>query len=371
MDFPKKQYFYRSNYEFFVVLFSIFEIVAKQIKNIETQLTDSQYIELLNLILSNIKSTRISMARRMNSAVIELYWNIGKNLFERKIEEGYGSQLILRLSVDLKKEFPQMGLSPRNLWDMKRFYERFYLSDEKLRQLVAVLPWGHILLIMNRIQDENETLYYAQQAVQFGWSRDVLLNFIKSDAYGNQMKLPKLHNFDKVLPEDLQEQANEILKSRYNLAFLNVQQPLKELELEKELVDKIKFFILELGRGFSFIGNQYRLTLNDKEYFVDMLFFNRCTRSLVAIELKIGDFKPEYVSKMGFYLSLLDKNAKMEGENPSIGIILCADKNNDEVEIALQTAVAPIGVADYQFCFPDKEIKQLILQTLKQHKQDK
>lgn len=341
------------------------------IQKTETQLSSEQYRDLLNKILSNIKSTRISMARRMNTAVIELYWNIGKSISERKIEEGYGSTLIKRLSTDLKKEFPQMGLSPRNLWNMKHFYEQFASCSQKLQQLVAVLPWGHILLLMNRLQDIKAIEYYAQQSVEMGWSRNVLLNFIKADTYGHSVELPKLHNFYKVLPEHIQEQANEILKSRYNLAFLEVQQPLKELELEKKLVDKIKFFILELGKGFSFIGNQYRLTLNDKEYFIDMLFFNRCTRSLVAIELKIGDFQPEYVSKMGFYLSLLDKNVRMEGENPSIGIILCADKDNDEVEIALQTAVAPVAVADYQFCFPDKEIKQLILDTLNTDKQQK
>lgn len=332
---------------------------------------ENQYRDLLCSILNNIKRTRISMARRMNSAIIELYWNIGKSISERKIEEGYGSQLIQRLSTDLKKEYPEMGLSPRNLWDMKRFYERFCKCDAKVRQLVALLPWGHILLIINKLQDDDAVGYYICQALEQGWTRKVLQNFIKADAYGHSVKLPKQHNFAKVLPENLQEQANEIIKSRYNLAFLEVQQPLKELELEQKLVDKIRYFILELGKGFSFIGNQYRLTLNDKEYFVDMLFFNRCLKSLVAIELKIGDFIPEYVSKMGFYLALLDKQVRMQDENPSIGIILCADKDNDEVEIALQTAAAPIGVADYQFCFPQNEIKELILHTINEHKNEK
>lgn len=327
-------------------------------------LTDDEYKSLLEGLFADIKSTRISIARRMNSSVMQLYWNIGRQLSERKIDEGYGSAIINRLSADLKKEFPQMGFSARNLWDMKRLYERFSLADEKLRQLVAVLPWGHNLLLMNKLSSQEEILYYANEAVKLGWSRSVLLNYIKADAYG-QSRLVKQHNFANVLPDDLMEQADEILKSRYNLAFLGVEQPLKELELERQLVEKIRFFILELGKGFSFIGNQYKLELNGKEYFVDMLFFNRCTKSLVAIELKIGEFQPEYISKMRFYLSLLDKNVRMEDENPSIGIILCADKDNDEVEIALQTANAPIGVAEYQLDFPEQKIKELIKNEIK------
>ena len=260
-----------------------------------------------------------------------------------------------------------MGFSPRNLWNMKQFYDTFSASDQKLQQLVAVLPWGHNVLLMNKLSSQEEILYYANEAVKLGWSRNVLLNYIKADTY-RQSQLVKQHNFAHVLPDDLMEQADEILKSRYNLAFLGVEKPLKELELEKQLVEKIRFFILELGKGFSFIGNQYKLELKGKEYFVDMLFFNRITRSLVAIELKIGEFKPEYVSKMGFYLSLLDSNVRLAGENPSIGIILCADKDNDEVEIALQTANAPIGVAEYQLDFPEQKIKELIRNELKNKK---
>jgi len=331
-------------------------------------MSDGDYRQLLNELRTNITSTRISLARRINDAMMQMYWNIGKAISERKIDEGYGASVINRLSVDLKNEFPNMGFSARNLWNMKQFYERFSVADQKLQQLVAVLPWGHNLLLMNKLSSYEEIEYYATEATKLGWSRNVLLNYIKADSFHNAKKLPKQHNFDSVLPEHLQEQANEILKSRYNLAFLGINKPLKELELEKMLMEKIRFFILELGRGFSFIGNQYRLTLDDKEYFVDMLFFNRCTKSLVAIELKIGDFEPEYISKMGFYLSLLDKQAKMFDENPSIGIILCANKNKNEVEIALQTATAPIGVADYDFDFPDKKIKQLILDELKKQK---
>jgi predicted nuclease of restriction endonuclease-like (RecB) superfamily len=192
----------------------------------------------------------------------------------------------------------------------------------------------------------------------------VLLNFIKADAYNRTKLQPKLHNFAHALPEHLQEQADEILKSTYNLDFLEITHPVKERELERRLVEKIKLFLLELGAGFSFIGNQYRLALNEKEYFVDLLFFNRQLHSLVAIDLKIGSFEPEFVGKMNFYLGLLDRQARQPDENPSIGIILCADKDNVAVEIALNDFSKPIGVADYRLQIPEKQLKEIITQEL-------
>ena len=229
-----------------------------------------------------------------------------------------------------------MGLSPRNLWDMKRFYERYYQSNTKLRQAVAVLPWGHNLLLLNKIDDNKAVEYYALESIQKGWSRDLLLNAIKMNRYQTRQIDIHPNNFELTLSSVQAEYANEVFRSSYNLRFLGVIQPLKEVELEKRLTDKIKNFILELGRGFTFVGNQYRIEYNHKEYFVDMLFFHRGLRSLVAIELKIGSFKAEYVGKMNFYLSLLDRYEKSEDENQSIGIILCADRDHIDVEIALQ-----------------------------------
>jgi predicted nuclease of restriction endonuclease-like (RecB) superfamily len=273
------------------------------------------------------------------------------------------------LSVDLLQEFPETaGFSPRNLWDMKRFYEFYVLADEKLRQLVAVLPWKHNLLIMSKVNSIEEAKYYIEQTHEMNWSRDVLLNFIKADSYKNAKLQPKLHNFDKTLPEHMLEQADEILKSTYSLGFLGVAKPIKELELEKRLVEKIKFLLLELGTGFSFIGNQYRLMLNNKEYRSDLLFFNRRLRALVAIDLKMGEFEPEFVGKMNFYLGLLNDQVKQEDENPSIGIILCASKDCVEVEVALRDFNKPISIADYQLQFPEKEIKKLIADELRNAK---
>jgi len=235
---------------------------------------------------------------------------------------------------------------------------------KKLPQLVAELPWGHNRLILSKIKNKEEALYYTEAAVKMGWTRNLLLNFIKADTYKNAKKLPKLHNFETALPQHLQEQAIEMLKSTYSVGFLGITHLIKERELEKRLVEKIKFFLLELGEGFSFIGNQHRLILGQKEYFVDMLFFNRKIKSLIAIDLKIGSFEPEFIGKMNHYLGLLDDQMKMADENPSIGIILCAEKDHIEVEIALRDFHKPIGVAEYRTIFPENEIKSMIIREL-------
>ncbi|MEA1987143.1 MAG: PDDEXK nuclease domain-containing protein [Candidatus Marinimicrobia bacterium] len=323
------------------------------------------YSKILKIAIAEIKNAKNSIARKINKTTISVYWNLGKLLHEKKIAEGYGSKVVKRLSVDLKTEFPDMGFSPRNMWDMKRFYERYQNAPEKLRRSVAVLPWGHNLLIMMKTNSENEALFYTEKTIQMGWTKEILLNYIKADDYQLETGAEKSHNFDLALPNNLSDQACEILKSKYNLGFLGVNESLKELELEKKLIDKIKLFILELGKGFTFIGNQYRLEYNNKEYFIDMLFYHRNLRSLVAIELKIGEFKPEYVGKMNFYLTLLDRLEKNNDENPSIGIILCADKDHLDVEIALQDINKPIGVAEYKLLLPKKQLEEMVLEEIK------
>jgi predicted nuclease of restriction endonuclease-like (RecB) superfamily len=326
---------------------------------------DSQYSEILLRAVAEIKNAKITIAKQVNYAANGVYWNLGKLLSEKKIEKGHGGAVVNRLSVDLKAEFPNMGLSPRNLWNMKRFYERYAATDSKLLQAVAVLPWGHNLLLLDKSLDNEETLFYAEKTISLGWSRDILLNYLKADAYHSEKNLPKTHNFKATLPDILAEQADEMLKSSYNLGFLGLTQSVRETELEQRLVEKIKQFVLELGKGFTFIGNQYRLEYNEKEYFVDILLYHRGLRSLIALELKIGSFKPEYVGKMNFYLGLLDRLEKHEEENPSIGIILCADKDHLDVEIALQDIHKPIAVAEYKLLLPTKELEAMILMEIK------
>lgn len=259
---------------------------------------DKDYSELFQQAVAEIRTAKNTIARQINIAAMGVYWNLGKLLFEKKIEKGHGAGVVNRLSFDLKSEFPDMGLSPRNLWDMKRFYEQYKNADPKLRQLVAVLPWKHNLLILSKVSSNEEALFYAEKAISLGWSRDILLNYLKANAYHAEKSLPKSHNFKETLPEILAEQANDMLKSSYNLGFLGLTQSVRETALEQRLVEKIKHFVLELGKGFTFIGNQYKLEFNQKEYFVDILLYHRSLRCLVALELKIGSFKPEYVGKM-------------------------------------------------------------------------
>jgi predicted nuclease of restriction endonuclease-like (RecB) superfamily len=251
------------------------------------------------------------------------------------------------LSHDLQQEFPAVkGFSPRNLWDMKRFYEQ-YADYENLRQLVAEIPWGHNLLIMNKVQDYAGRAYYLENTKVFGWSRNVLLNQIKAHAYERSLE-DKFHNFGNALPAHLAEQADEMLKSSYSLEFLGIGQAVLERELEQRLLSQLKDFMMELGYGFCFIGNQYHLTLGENDYYIDLLFYHRFLKSLIAIDLKTGPFKPEYAGKMDFYLNLLNDSEKAPEDNPSIGIILCAEKDRLVVEFSLKAKHNPIGVAEYQ-----------------------
>ncbi|WPG41292.1 PDDEXK nuclease domain-containing protein [Variovorax sp. EBFNA2] len=221
-------------------------------------------------------------------------------------------------------------------------------DTEVLRQLVAEVPWGHHLLILSKLDAPAQRIFYLRACAAFGWSRNVLLNQIKADAHGRSQSAGKSHNFPLALPANLAEQAEEALKSSYNLEFLGIRQAVKERELENQLIEKLRDFILELGYGFCFIGRQHRLTLGRNEYFIDLLFYHRFLKSLVAVELKIGKFEPEYAGKMDFYLNLLNEKERAPDDAPSIGIILCAEKDNLEVEFALKSKSNPIGVAEYQ-----------------------
>ena len=297
--------------------------------------------------------------------VISSHWEIGKLLEERKLDSKHGDQIVKRLSVDLKDRYPNMGLSPRNLWDMKRFYLRYYQEDTKLRQAVAVLPWGHDLLLLNSDLLSEHILFYANEVISKSWSRNMLNLALKSEYHLSIQASEKSNNFSTTMSEENAEYANEIFRSHYHLGFIDAIEPLKELELERHLVNKITSFIMELGNGFSFIGNQHILSYNNKEYHVDLLFFHRKLRSMIAIELKIGEFKPEYIGKMNFYLSLLDKLEKAPDENPSIGIILCAGKDHLEVELALQDVNKPIGVAEFQYLLPQNKLEAMITNEIK------
>ena len=239
------------------------------------------------------------------------------------------------------------GFSPRNLWFIKQFYETYVSESTDLKQLVSEIPWGHNILIMQRIKDTEARHYYLEATARLGWTRNVLLNQLKAGAYEVSLQ-NKSHNFPATLPEYLAEQAEETLRSQYSLEFLGITQAVHERDLENSLLGRLKDFMIELGYGFCFIGNQYRLTLGNNEYFLDLLFYHRFLKCLVAIELKTGKFRPEYAGKMDFYLEVLNEKERAKDDNPSIGIILCADRDRLEVEFSLKSKTNPIGVATYQ-----------------------
>lgn len=335
-------------------------------------LLPDDYPAFLAHLKARIHAARLSAARAVNREMILLYWDIGESIVEKQSRQGWGDAVVETLSRDLRAEFPWVsGFSVQNLWRMRQFYldhtspdflsqavrvfrpakevsnKKAFLS-QAVRELVADIPWGHFVNVLNRVKDPAARLYYLRATAQFGWSRNVLLNQFKGGAFERALKEKKTHNFPAVLPEYLAEQAEEALKSSYNLDFLGIQRAVKERELEDRLIERLKDFILELGYGFCFVGRQYRLTASAKEYFVDLLFYHRFLKALVAIELKVGPFEPEYAGKMDFYLNLLNAKERSPDDNPSVGIILCAEKDDVVVEFSLKTKANPIGVAEYQ-----------------------
>jgi predicted nuclease of restriction endonuclease-like (RecB) superfamily len=328
-------------------------------------------------VKTRIASARLSAARAVNSELVGLYWDIGAAIREKQTVQGWGDGVVDQLARDLKAANPgASGFSAVNLWRMRQLHETYtapeFLSQlvreiaapakagtkavgkraEKLsqlvREMVVAIPWGHHVNLLAKIDRSAERLFYLRATASFGWSRNVLLNQIKAKAYERSLAEGKSHNFPAALPEHLAEQAEEALKSSYNLEFLGIGRAIKERELEARLIDKLRDFILELGYGFCFVGRQHRLTLGRKEYFIDLLFYHRFLKALVAIELKVGKFEPEYAGKMDFYLNLLNEKERAPDDAPSIGIILCAEKDNLEVEFALKSKANPIGVAEYQ-----------------------
>ena len=330
------------------------------------------YTSFLTEVKGRIQTARLQAGRAVNRELVMLYWDIGRGIVERQKVLGWGDAVVERFAADLRAEFPDMqGFSPANVWRMRQCFEAYFGPEflaqavrelgpvpvgmprdqflaQAVRELVAAVPWGHHVFLLGKIKEPQGMFYYLRATAQFGWSRSVLLNQIKGQAYERAVKEKKTHNFELALPEHLAEQADEMLKSRYNLEFLGIARPMKERELEDRLISRLQSFILELGYGFCFVGRQYRLALGKKEYLVDLLFYHRFLKALVAFDLKIGEFEPEHAGKMDFYLNLLNEKERGPDDRPSIGIILCAEKDDVEVEFALKTKANPIGVAEYQ-----------------------
>ncbi|MCL2164893.1 MAG: PDDEXK nuclease domain-containing protein [Oscillospiraceae bacterium] len=297
--------------------------------------------------------------RQVNAELIQLYWDIGAKITERQKEKGWGKSVVDVLARELQAEFPDVqGFSARNLWRMRGFYQE-YSSEAILPPMVAEISWTKNIVILEKCKDPQEREFYIKMTKRYGWTKDVLINHIENRSY--EKFLLNQTNFDATVPAKYRLQAKLAVKDDYNFDFIEMGEQHSEAELEAGLINNIRAFLTEMGGDYAFIGNQHHLEVDGDDYYIDLLLFHRRLRSLIALELKVGEFKPEYAGKMQFYLTALDETVKLEGENPSIGIIICKNKKRTTVEYALKPASTPIGVASYaQYNTLPEDLKSLL-----------
>lgn len=306
----------------------------------------NEYHLFLDDLKKRVHAARYKAALSVNRELILLYHHIGKQILESQDREGWGAKIIAQLSRDLRAEFPEIkGFSPQNLKYMRKFAEEYSL-DEFGQQPVDQIPWGHIITLIYAISDKQERLFYIQGTIENSWSRNILSLQIETNLFKRQGKA--VTNFQAKLPEAHSDLAQATLKNPYIFDFLSLGKDAHEREVEKGLIAHIEKFLLELGEGFSFLGRQYHLQVEDQDFYIDLLFYHIKLRSFVVIELKSGKFKPEDAGKMNFYLSAVDDLLRSPGDNPSIGLILCRSKVGVLAEYALRDMTKPIGLAEYR-----------------------
>jgi predicted nuclease of restriction endonuclease-like (RecB) superfamily len=306
----------------------------------------TEYKTFLKEIKERIYKAQYDALKAVNRELINLYWDIGRSIVAKQEKLGWGKAIVETLAKDLQKEFPGIqGFSSANLWRMRNFYLTYRLN-EKLAPLVREISWTKNVIIMERCKEDIRREFYIKTTKKFGWTKDVLINQLEAGAFERYMA--NQTNFDKSVPGKYRHQAKLAVKDEYSFDFLELGEEHSEKELEMALLENVRKFLIEMGGYFAFVGNQYRLEIDEQEFFIDLLLYHRQLRCLVAIELKVGAFKPEYAGKMQFYLSALNDIAKLPDENPSIGIILCKDKSRTIVEYALKDTKKPIGVSTYK-----------------------
>lgn len=312
----------------------------------ELSATEQHFTTFVKEIKSKILSSQYEALKAVNKELINLYWDIGKNIVEKQEQFGWGKSVVQNLSTELQKEFVGIkGFSVQNLWNMRQFYLEYY-QNEKLQTLSREIGWSHNVVIFQKAKDNLEREFYIKMIIKFGWTYRVLDNHMDNKSY--EKFLLNQTNFDNTVVEKYKHQASLAVKDVYNYDFLELGEEHSEHQLEIGLINKIREFLNEMGTDFAFLGNQYKLEVDDEEYFIDILLYHRRLKSLIAIELKIGKFKPEYAGKMNFYLAVLNDTIKLPDENPSIGIIICKEKKRTTVEYALKESNQPIGVATYK-----------------------
>jgi predicted nuclease of restriction endonuclease-like (RecB) superfamily len=303
------------------------------------------YRDFLALLKTRIRTAQLRASIAVNQELVVLYWGIGNEILTRQREDGWGTKVIERLAKDLRGEFPEMkGLSPRNLGYMKALAEA-WPDQTILQQLVAKLPWGHNVRLLDAVKNTEERIWYAEQAIANGWSRNVLVLQIESQLYRRQGKA--LTNFERTLPPPQSDLAQQITKDPYNFDFLTLAAEAREKDLEAGLLEHLRKFLLELGIGFAFVGSQYPLEVGGEDFRIDLLFYHLRLRCFVVIDLKMGPFKPAYTGQMNFYLSAIDDLLRHETDQPTIGLILCKSKNQIVAEYALREMTKPLGISEF------------------------
>lgn len=304
-----------------------------------------EYVTFLSEIKTRIRSYQYEAMKAVNQQTIALYWEIGQKINEKRKSSGWGKSVVENISKDIQKEFPGIqGFSTRNLWNMAAFFEE-YNGNEILQPLVAEISWSKHIVIMAKCKDVQERRFYIQATQKYGWTKDVLIHKIEFKTF--EKVLLGQTNFESTLTEKVKNQAVLAIQDEYNFSYTGLDSDHSEEDLEFSIIKNIRAFLMDFGADMSFIGNQYRLEVSGMEYFVDLMLYHRRLRSLIAVELKIGEFKPEYKGKMEFYLNVLNDTVKMPDENPSIGIIICKSKDRTTVDYALRSSNMPIGVATY------------------------
>jgi len=312
---------------------------------LDEKINTTAYQQLVTDAKERVHSGQLAAWRAVNKELIGLYWDLGKLIVERQEIHGWGKSVVEMLAGDLQRAFPRMGgLSAANLWRARAFYNEYYRS-EILAPLVREIGWSHNLIIFEKCKDQHQRHFYLLMTKRYGWTKNVLIHQIEKQSF--EKTVIGQTNFEENLPENLRSQAILAVKDDYAFDFLELGEQHSEYQLEQAILQNIRQFLVEMGGDFCFIASQFPLELNDKDYRVDLLLFHRELQSLVAIDLKIGEFEPEHAGKMSFYLSLLDDRTKKPHESPSIGIIICKSKDFTTVEFALKDINKPIGVATY------------------------